>query len=186
MSNRFGFHGILLAVGGALLLAACSGSTAAPTSPAPSGTGSRASAPVAQDPPAASADAGGGGDIASPACALVTNDEVATAVGYSIATATGAGGTCIYQNADPSQYFAVQLFDSQDAMALYLNIESSAQHVAGLGDDAFWSGTGGFLFVRAGTRAILLLNQAWVFTPDTDTAHLASLVTLAHAALPNL
>jgi hypothetical protein len=188
MTNRIGFRGILLAAGVSLILGACSGSPAAPTAPAApgAGAGAGASAPIAQDPPAASAAAGGGGDQASPACALVTNDEVATAVGYSIATVNGAGGTCIYQNTDPSQYFAVQLFDSQDAMSLYLSVEDTAQHVSGLGDDAFWSGTAGFLFVRSGTRAVLFLNQAWVFTPDTDTAHRDSLVTLARAALPNL
>ena len=99
---------------------------------------------------------------------------------------TGAGGTCIFQNADPSKYFAVQLFDNRSAMALYLNVEDGAQHVAGLGDDAFWQSTAGFMFVRKGDRAFLLLNQAWVFTPPTDTTHLDSLTTLARAALPNL
>ncbi len=116
----------------------------------------------------------------------MTKADVATAVGFSIATALGAGGTCIFQNTDPSQFLAVQLFTTQDSMALYLSVEDTGQHVAGLGDDAFWSPTGGFLFVRSGTRAILFENQGWVFTPETDTAHRDSLVTLANVALPNL
>ena len=116
----------------------------------------------------------------------MTKDDVATAVGYPIATVTGAGGACIFQNADPSKYFAVSVFDTSDGMKPYLSVEDASQHVAGLGDDAFWQPTAGFLFVRKGDRAILFLNQAWVMTPDTDTAHRDSLVTLAQAALRKL
>jgi hypothetical protein len=37
--------------------------------------------------------------------------------------------------------------------------------------------------VHKGDKAILFLNQAWIMTPETDTAHRDSLVTLARAAL---
>lgn len=186
MTNGLRIRGIALAAGLALLLGACSGAAATPTSPASLGSGAAATAAATRVAPPASAEAGSVAVDADPVCALVTKDDVATAVGFSIATASGAGGTCIFQNADPSEYFAVQLFDSQAGMAPYLNVEASAQHVDGLGDDAFWSSISGFLFVRSGTRAILFLNQQWVLTPETDTAHLNSLVTLARAALLHL
>ena len=169
----------------ALALVACSASATSPTTaipPNPGDTASDSAAPVA---PAASSDAGNAGDV-DPVCALVTKDDVATAVGYPIATALGAGGACIFQNADPSKYFAVQVFDTSDGMAPYLSVEDSAQHVAGLGDDAFWQSTAGFLFVHKGDKGILFLNQAWVMTPETDTAHRDALVTLARTALQNL
>ncbi len=186
MGNGFAIKSIVLAAGLSIVLGACSGSATSPTPPAAFGAGTGGGAGASQPAPADTAQAGGDADSTDPACALVTKDDVATAVGFPIATALGAGGTCIYQNTDPSKLLALQLFTNQDAMALYLSVEDTAQHVAGLGDDAFWSGTGGFLFVRVGTRAILLLNQAWVFTPDTDTARRDSLVTLANVALPNL
>jgi len=191
MTSRHNRQNLLLTAGMAVLLAACSG-TSGPA--ATRGAGATA-APVANVSPApvpartagatAAASVDTGADT-SAACALVTPAAVATAVGYSIATVSGAGGTCIYQNADPSQVFAVQLFDTQDGMAPYLSVEDQAEHVAGLGDDVFWQGTLGFMFVRKGTRAIMFLDQAWIMTPPTDTAHRDSLVTLARAALPNL
>lgn len=169
-----------------IALTACSGSAASPSTADPANQGGTASDSVAAVAPAASTDTSGGADDADPVCALVTKDDVATAVGYPIATALGAGGTCIFQNTDPSKYFGVQLFDTSDGMAPYLSVEASAQHVAGLGDDAFWQPTAGFLFVRKGDQAILFLDQAWIMTPDTDTARRDSLVTLARTALQKL
>jgi hypothetical protein len=99
---------------------------------------------------------------------------------------TGGGGTCFFQNAEPSQYLSVQLFTNQAGMATWLGLETSGTHVDGLGDDAFWLGTTGMMFVRKGDRAFLLLNPAWTFTPETDTAHRDSMTTLARAALLNL
>jgi len=187
MTTRLGTRRLLLPVVLTavltVVLAACSGSTV------PSGTANPTTVgdtPADSAPPVAAAASADPAADADPVCKLVTKDDVATAIGYPIATVTGAGGACIFQNADPSKYFAIQEFDTADGMALYLNVESSAQHVAGLGDDAFWASTSGFLFVRKGNRAVLFLNQEWVMTPETDTAHRDSLVTLARAALANL
>ena len=185
MTPRLGIRPFLLAAGMTLALAACSGAATPPATAAPIGAGGASTAARTPAAPAVSSDTGGAAD-AAPVCALVTKDDVATAVGYTIATATGAGGTCIFQNADPSRYFAVQLFDNQAGMTPYLNVEDSAQHVAGLGDDAFWASTSGFLFVRKGDRALLFLDQEWVLTPETDTTHRDSLITLARTALPKL
>ena len=45
-------------------------------------------------------------------------------------------------------------------MNLYTSVEANAEHVDGLGDDAFYQSVAGFLFVRKGDRAILFLNQS--------------------------
>src|SRR6476660_7173022 len=81
-------------------LVACSGS-AAPTSTA-NAVDPATAAPNGADAaaPGASTDPADTGGDADPVCALVTKDEVATAVGYPIATVTGAGGTCIFQATD--------------------------------------------------------------------------------------
>ena len=122
----------------------------------------------------------------NPACALVTKDEVATAAGFSIATALGAGGTCIYQNTDPSKLMGVVLFTGQAGMGSMLQMEGSGAHIAGLGDDAFWIGAAGILFVRKADRGIEFYSPSYTFTADTDTGPRDLMVTLAKSALPNL
>jgi hypothetical protein len=173
-----------LTVGAALLIGACSGSSpAAPTA-------------AGQQPPAASqadagasvaADSGSGGSGNGDACtSVVTSDAVSKAAGFPIANTSGAAGICYFQAADPSKYLVVWVFGSQDAMASMLQIESGSEHIDGLGDDAFWSGAGGILFVRKGDKGIELQDPDFIFTPDTNTAPRDALVTLARTALPNL
>ncbi len=171
-----------------VLFAACSGAAspaATSTSPVTPTTPLVTTQPTASSTPAASNVDEGQTD---PVCALVTKDQVATAVGFSIATALGAGGTCIFQNVDPSQVFALQLIDGESNMALYLSIEASSEHVAGLGDDAFWQGAAATMFIRQGDQALVLVDQSWVMTsdPTTDNAHRDSLIALARIALANL
>jgi hypothetical protein len=194
MTVRLDFKRTLVAVGATLLFAACSGggAPAAVSTPAASLTpvgpaAAAATAPGAAPTQPTGTSADGGGPVPTEAaCALVTKDDVATAVGFSIANVTGGGGTCFFQNAEPGQYLSVQLFTDQAGMATWLGLESSGLHIDGLGDDAFWLGTTGMMFVRKGDRAFLLLDPAWTFTPDTDTAHRDSMTTLARAALLNL
>ncbi len=177
-----------------IVLAGCAGAAtstptgdAAPTGAAPS-AGATAQDATTSDAPGASADGGTSADAGNtdPTCDLVTKDQVATAVGFPIARAIGGGGTCFFQNTDQSKYLSVQLFATVQAAGLYTQLEPNAEHVSGLGDDAFWLGTGGFLFVRKGDRAILFLDPDWVFTPDTDTTHRDALVTLAQSATAKL
>jgi hypothetical protein len=192
MTTRLDFRRTLLAVSAIVMFAACSGgATPGPVS-TPAGAAPSAAVPTAAASGAAptqaaagSTDAGGAGPTEA-ACALVTKDEVATAVGFPIATVNGGGGTCFFQSAEPGQYLSVQLFTDQASMATWLGLESSGLHVDGLGDDAFWLGATGMMFVRKGDRAFLLLNPAWVLTAPTDTAHVDSMTTLARAALANL
>jgi hypothetical protein len=188
MTTKWNVRHTLLTVGATLLFAACSGAAPSGTASTPAGAAASQAAAGSAAPtlaPAASSDVGDAGSTEA-ACALVTKDQVATATGFSIAKVSGGGGTCFFQNAEPSQYLSVQLFTNQAGMSIWLGLESSSLHVDGLGDDAFWMGDTGMMFVRKGDRAFLLLNPAWVMTAPTDTAPLASMTTLARAALPNL
>lgn len=172
---------IILALGMALILGACS-STAAPGAT----SNVQGATPAAPQAPGATDAAGAGTGSTDPSCALVTSDAVATAGGFTVAGHSGGGGTCIFQNSDRSKYLSVQLFKSQAEMATDLQLESSAEHVAGLGDDAFWSSGAGVLFVRKGDRGFALSDPDFALSADTDTAPRDALVTLARTALPNL
>jgi hypothetical protein len=181
---------IFMALGMALMLGACSAGVApAATSNvqgATSAAGSAAGAVPTSMAVAGATDAPPAAGSADASCALVTSDAVATAGGFSVADFSGGGGTCIFQNSDKSKYLSVQLFKSQADMATVLQLESSSEHIAGLGDDAFWtSGTGG-LFVRKGDRGIEFSDPDFALSSDTDTAARDAMVALARTALPNL
>jgi hypothetical protein len=192
MTTELDFRHALLALGTTLVFAACSGGASPGTASTPTGAPASAAASTAAASGVASTQAAGpsadaGGSVPTEAaCALVTKDAVATAAGFAITAESGGGGMCVFQSADPAKSFDVQLMTSQAEMAPYVLVEPDSQHVAGLGDDAFWASTAGFMFVRKGDRAFLLRNPDWVMTPPTDTAHLDSMTTLARAALPNL
>jgi hypothetical protein len=174
---------IFLALGMALILGACS-STAVPGATSPS---TAANAGSTSGPPAGSTDApGSAAGSTDPACAIVTSDAAGTAGGFSVANYSGAGGTCIFQNSDKSKYLSVQLFKSQADMATVLQLESSSEHIAGLGDDAFWTSGVGGLFVRKGDRAIEFTDPDFALSSDTDAAPRDAMVTLAQSALSNL
>jgi hypothetical protein len=111
---------------------------------------------------------------------------VGTAGGFSVASYSGGGGTCIFQNSDRSKYLSVQLFTSRAAMATNLGLESSSEHIAGLGDDAFWTSGMGGLFVRKGDRGTEFTDPDFALSSATDTAPRDAMVTLARTALPNL
>ena len=170
-----------LALSMALVLGACSGSAAPGATSNIQGTTS-VSSTIAGATDASRAATGS----TDPSCALVTSDAVATAGAFTVAGFSGGGGTCIFQNSDKSKYLSVQLFGSQAEMATDLELESSAEHVAGLGDDAFWSSGAGVLFVRKGDRGFALSDPDFALGSDTDTAPRDALVTLARTALPNL
>ena len=174
---------IFLALGMALMLGACS-STAVPgaTSPSTAANAGSTSGPVAG---ATDAPRSATGNTDS-SCALVTSDAVATAGGFAVASYSGTGGTCIFQNSDRSKYLSVQLFTSRAAMATNLGLESSSEHIAGLGDDAFWTSGMGGLFVRKGDRGTEFTDPDFALSSATDTAPRDAMVTLARTALPNL
>ena len=171
-------------IGAALLIAACSGSSpGAPTAAGQQAPAGSSQAPGDAGAPVASSDGSGDSDSCT---SVVTKDAVGQAAGFPVANLAGAGGVCYFQAADPSNYLVVWVFGSQDAMAGMLAIESSSEHVDGLGDDAFWSGAGGILFVRKGDKGVELQDPDFILTVDSNTAPRDAMVTLAQSALPNL
>jgi hypothetical protein len=179
----------ILTISLAAVLAACSGSTAGAPSLAagPTSGSAAAAAPASMSVAGATAAAApvSGGD-ASAACSIVTSSAVSTATGFAVAQAVGAGGICYFQNADTSKYLTVQIYGSQDDMALMLQAEPGGEHVAGLGDDAFWSQLGGLLFVRKGDHGIAFLDPDLGSSSSADTSGRDALVVLARTALPSL
>jgi hypothetical protein len=132
----------------------------------------------------AAAPVSGGG--ANSACSIVTSSAVSTATGFAVAKSSGAAGQCIFQNADSSKYLTVLVYGSQADMAVMLEAEPGGEHVAGLGDDAFWAPLGGLLFVRKGDRGMAFLDPDLGASSLTDTSGRDSLVALARTVLPNI
>lgn len=188
MTTNLDAKKFLVTTAAAVLLAACSGAASLHATATAPTTGTSTASGTPAIPVVTGAAGTAGADQNDPVCGLVTKDDVATAVGFSIATAIGAGGTCIFQNVDPSLVVALQLINGQSNMSLYLSTEEGSEHIAGLGDDAFWQGAPATFFVRKGDQALVLNVQPWVMTSDpaTDHAHRDSLVTLARIALANL
>ena len=183
----------LMSVSLAALLAGCAGSTSGapstPAQPAPA-VSTQVAGPTSAS---VAGPTGGAGDPASAgttaACTIVTYAAVGLAGGFSVARSSGAAGVCMFQNADSSTYLAVQLYDSQAAMAPLLQIEPSGEHVAGLGDDAFWVAAAGLLFVRKGDHGVEFLDPELapaMGASATDTSGRDALVTLARSALASL
>jgi hypothetical protein len=127
-----------------------------------------------------------GGDT-SAACSIVTSAAVSTATGFAVAKSSAlAAGQCMFLNADSTQYLTVLVYGSQADMAVMLEAEPGGEHVAGLGDDAFWSPLSGLLFVRKGDHGMAFLDADLGSSSLTDTSGRDALVTLARTALPNL
>ena len=185
--GRAAFVGVALAA----LFAACSGSAStsptavASTAPAGSSIAGKQALPA---PSAGAASSDGGGPASSveegEACAIVTKDAVSEAMGYPVALVAGVGLTCTFQTADSGHYLAITLYHSQADMAQMLQIEPGSEHTAGLGDDAFYTGTG-ILFVRQGDHAIEISDPDLAGSA-ADTAPRDALITLARTALPKL
>jgi hypothetical protein len=170
----------VLVAGIALALAACSGSapaapgTAAPTQAVTVPSAARTAAPASVAPAQGAA-----------ACSIVTSDAVGLAGGFTVAASSGTDSICVFQNADKSKSLTVKLDRSQADMSLMLQLEPGSEHIAGLGDDAFWTGTG-LLFVRKGDHALELLDPDLAGIGSSGTAFRDAMITLARAALPNI
>jgi hypothetical protein len=118
-------------------------------------------------------------------CSLVTVADIAVVTGAPM-TVSGTDGvqTCVYLSADKTKQFSVQILSGRPAMATVLQLEPSAEHIAGLGDDAFWSG-GTILFVRVGDRGVSLSSTAILDTSNIDAGK-AAMTALATKAITNL
>ncbi len=180
----------ILTISLAALLAACSGSTpVAPAAAATPASGSAAAAAPTSISVAGATDAAPpvAGGAPTAACSIVTSAAVSTATGFAVAKRSPlAAGQCMFLNADSTQYLTVLVYGSQADMAVMLEAESGSEHVAGLGDDAFWEPVSGLLFVRKGDHGMAFLDADLGSSSLTDTSGRDALVTLARTALPNL
>jgi hypothetical protein len=115
------------------------------------------------------------------ACALVTIDEVTAAAGKTMHMTGDGGNICAFSAVDdPSFLIYLQIYGDVSSMALLKEVEPGSEHLAGLGDDAFWNATTGTVFVQTGTRAFSVVSPSLSGTPD---AIKAKMLTLAKAAL---
>lgn len=100
----------------------------------------------------------------------------------------GGAADCIYTaTADQGHQFLVHEFLDQTNMNnLIQQLESSSEHVDGLGDDAFWNGTIDTMFVRTGTRGFTITSTSLgAKTPTDPDAPKPAMVDLATTALSN-
>jgi hypothetical protein len=178
-----------LALGMALMLGACS-AAAVPSGASNVQAATTAGAAPTSQSAASASDAPApvsGGDVAA-ACSMVTPAAVSTATGFArfVPNSLGAAGQCVFVNADTGQHLTVTVYGSQAEMAVMLEAEPRGEHIAGLGDDAFWSPLGQLLFVRKGDRGISFMDSDLGTGSLNDTARRDALVILARTALPNL
>ena len=159
------------------------------------GTGLLAAACGPASLPGGSSNAapGGGSAGVSAACRLFTDAEIGAAAGRSLTKHDGVDAaligqsTCVYQGTDPSAGLQTFIFYNPKAMELYQSNESSAEHIADLGDDACWSQPLQSLFVRKGTHALDIIDIGSVtLDGSADSSHRDAFVALARKALPKL
>lgn len=163
----------------ALLLAGCSSATIDPSKGE-----SGAKSPTESSPAASPA----GGTSATGACRLASVADVTTAMGEPMTQPGGTASDCIFAaTADSSQQLLVHEFLDQTNMNnLIQQLESSSEHVDGLGDDAFWNGTIGTMFVRTGTRGFTITSTSLsAKTPSDPDGPKTVMVNLATTALSN-
>jgi hypothetical protein len=127
---------------------------------------------------------------AGSACALTTVDEVSTAAGKPMKVLADGGpiGECIYSaTSDESYVMYFEIDKSQpDIDARKQQLESSSEHIAGLGDDAFWNPTAGEVFIQQGGRALIINLPSMsnlTHQPDADKDRMITLATSAFAHL---
>jgi hypothetical protein len=152
----------------------------APSPPAPS-LATEASSATGSDVPA-SADAG-----SSSACRLMTAADVSTAVGQPM-TQVDAGGpsACLYGSADQSEQVLISIFPDVATMTAATDLNGATEQIAGLGDQAFWSGFSGTIFVRKGDRAFKINDPDLAIAhPSDPNVPKAAMTQLASIALKN-
>lgn len=141
--------------------------------------------PATIDASQTSSDAVNGSGTDASACQLLGEADVTAAMKQPMKVAGGAGGAiCEYAAlADPSVLLAVQIFATRADAALYTQIESSSEHVDGLGDDAFWNSTLDMVFVSKGDRGFAVSSPSLVNLTGDPQASKAAMVHLATIVL---
>lgn len=126
--------------------------------------------------------AAGGGS----ACDLATADQVAAAVGKPVTPSGATDSICTFSaTSDPGLFVYVQIYADKQSMGVMTQIEGISDHVAHLGDDAFWAGPAGVVFVRKGDRAFSLSIPSLANLSGDPDAVKSRMLTLAAQALAN-
>jgi hypothetical protein len=174
---------VLTAASVALLcagLAGCSGGRDNTSASTP--TSRQTSPPPASATPATSRTKTPAAADAS-SCGLVTAKDVGAATGTAMGPGAGAGNICSYSaTADPSTVVYLQLYTDAQSMGPAKAIEAGSEHLAGLGDDAFWA-PGGIIFVQKGSRGFTISTPSLALTSRNAPQ---PILTLAAAALARL
>jgi hypothetical protein len=151
------------------------------------------SVPVGASKPDGSSSSNSGGGVASAACNLFTDAEISTAAGRQFTKHGGVDAAllgqsiCTYQGSDESKPLQSYIFYNQKAMQLYLMNESAGEHIASLGDDAFWVPEMHALFVRKGDHALYIVDIGSVtLSAEVDSSQKDAFVALARKALPKI
>ena len=100
---------------------------------------------------------------------------------------SGAGGAiCSYSAAaDASVVLYVQTFANAYEAATDLQLESSSDHIDGLGDNAFWNATLQMVFVQTGGTAFAVTSPSLASLSTDPQATNPVMVGLAKIALRN-
>lgn len=155
-------------------LTGCAGSAAPTSAPAHSAQ------PAGTAQPASS---GASESATRSACGLVTVSEVTTATGKPMSAGHGGADSCSFSaTGDPSLVVYIQVYANAVTVGVAKQVESSGQHVSGLGDDAFWT-VAGNLFVQKGTKGFTITLPSLALSSRTAPP---KIVTLATAALARL
>ena len=172
------------AVVGAVVLAVVASGCGSGGTTSSNATSPRAN-PATVDASQTSSDVDNGSGTDASACQLLSEADVTTAMKQPMKVAGGAGGAiCEYAaNADPSVILAVQTFASKADASLYTQVESSSEHVDGLGDDAFWNSTLDMVFVSKGDRGFAVTSPSLVNVTGDPQASKAAMVQLATIVL---
>ena len=144
---------------------------------APSGVTEASSAAGSSVPASANAGSASG-------CRLVTAADVSTAVGQPMTQVdAGTPTACLYGSADQSEQVFVSIFPDVATMAAAVDLNAPTEQIDGLGDQAFWSGLSGTIFVRKGDRAFKIndpdLAIAHTSDPNVPKAAMTQLATIA-------
>jgi hypothetical protein len=178
-----------LAVGAALLIGACSGSSpAAPTSAGqqpPTAATEQPSVPPAVGPTGAAT----GGTVDS--CSLLTQAEVDTAAGGSLGPGAQAGALddCQWSNSDFTGSVELEVGDWTAIKAESLASGETLTAVPGVGDEAWTfnaAGNAAQLYVRKGTTGFKLLLGGGQYIGSLADLGLAQEKALAAAVLGRL
>lgn len=106
-------------------------------------------------------------------------------MGFPVGLVDGAGPICTFHTVDSSHPLSITVYHSQADMAPMLQIEPGSDHVARLGEDAYFAGGGQILFVRQGNDAIAILDSD-LLGSVIGPAPRDAMIALARTALPEL